>query len=630
MALIATLLTLFSTAVFAKESSYEQQRKTFKSAKTALETNKVSTFKELNKRLDNYPLQPYLDYLYLRHRLNSSDTKTISAFLNKEQGTFYAKRLRSSWLNSLAKNKKWALFLQEYKAPQSISRQCLRLQALIETGHKKEAFSAIPDLWLVPKSQHKNCDFAFKYWQDKNKLTDDLRWKRIMLSVNAGQFGLANYLAKSLKKPSSAHQLIKNWQLAYSKPEQLLASGLKDNRNNRDIIKYAIKRLTRKSTDQSYQQWQTVRNAYKFTEKDKLNTQAYIAKRAALSREDRTLEYFADIPDRPWRVRAALWQQDWSAANRAILSLNINEQHSNRWQYWLARSQEKLGQTVEATKIYQALSKKRDFYGFLAADQLNQPYQMNHNPIYTDKSELALLSKQPAVLRLKEFYALNMDLEARRQAYQLTQSLSPRKLQLLATQTHKLQWHNQTIAILGKAKYWDALDLRFPLVYDNSIEIAAQKNDIDPSWILGIARQESAFNPHARSHVGASGLMQLMPKTAKQIAREINKPLKSTSELLVPERNIELGSAYLRHVYDAQQHNIVLATASYNAGPHRVSRWLPNQTMPADIWIENIPFTETRRYAQSVLSYAAIFDYQRKQAIKPLSSRMPAVQPKTQ
>jgi len=630
ISLITILLALFSISVLADvPADYSQQRKTFQVAKKALETNQINIFRELNDQLKDYPLQPYLDYLYLRHRLSHTDEKTITSFLEKQKNTFYAKRLRSSWLNSLANNKKWSLFLEQYQAPQSTSRQCLRLQALINTGNIQEAFNEIPRLWLVPKSQHKNCDPAFKYWQSNNQLTDNLRWQRIMLAVHASQFSLAKYLAKTLKNPQPANRLIEKWQQANSKPVALLKLKLADNWNNRDIIKYAIKRLARKSTDQAYEAWLIKSKTYNFTEQDKLNIQRAIANRAALNREDRTLEYFADIPNEPWRVRAALWQQNWPAVNKAILSLNINERQHPRWQYWLARSQEKLGQHTEAIKTYQALSNKRDFYGFLAADQLQQPYQMNHNPIYYEPPELGQLLDLPSVARLQEFYALDLNLAARRQAYQLKQTLSPRQLQLLATQIHKWQWHNQTIALLGKAKYWDALDLRFPIVYDTPILLAAKKNGMDPSWLFGIARQESAFNPHARSHVGATGLMQLMPKTAKQIARQINKPLKKVSELLIPERNIELGSAYLRRMYDIQQRNPVLATASYNAGPHRVSRWLPEHKLPADIWIENIPFTETRRYTQSVLSYAAIFDYQRKQIIKPLSTRMPAVQAKT-
>jgi soluble lytic murein transglycosylase len=178
---------------------------------------------------------------------------------------------------------------------------------------------------------------------------------------------------------------------------------------------------------------------------------------------------------------------------------------------------------------------------------------------------------------------------------------------------------------LGKAQYWDALDLRFPVVYDDAMLQAGKAQGLDPSWLLAIARQESAFNPEARSHAGAMGLMQLMPDTGRLISKIINRPLKQLSELYRPERNIELGSAYLRRMYDENQKNPVLATAAYNAGPHRVNKWLPDSSLDADIWAENIPFNETRHYVQTVMSYAAIFDSQRNQSIKPLSERMPKV-----
>jgi soluble lytic murein transglycosylase len=157
---------------------------------------------------------------------------------------------------------------------------------------------------------------------------------------------------------------------------------------------------------------------------------------------------------------------------------------------------------------------------------------------------------------------------------------------------------------------------------------AGQITGLNPSWLMAIARQESAFNPQARSHAGARGLMQLMPATGKLTAKLIKAPLKHTNELYQPDRNISLGSAYLRKMLDDNQSNPVLATASYNAGPHRVVKWLPNQTLEAPIWAENIPFNETRHYVQNVMTYAAIFDHQRNQTIKPLSQRMPAVQPK--
>jgi soluble lytic murein transglycosylase len=633
--------SMLSNAVAADNANLQKQRKLYQQAYKALQTNQVNKFKSLLAQIDSYPLTPYLEYSYLRHRLSQLPEETIAQFLIENQDSYYASRLRNSWLDNLARRKKWALFLNHYQQPQSTKRQCLRLQALMATGQTSQAFSEVIPLWLFPRSQDKTCDPVFKSWQQRGLLTDELLWQRILLALNESQFSLATYLAKKLNNSKEALAWISRWQKIHRNPNSLLkqlpakpplnqkVSLAHDVAISRDIIQHGIKRLARKSTDKAFDTWQRILPAYDFNEQEKLSTQRYIANRSALRREDRTLEYFADIPAEPWRVRAALWQQDWKATQQAIFSLNIDEQQSTRWQYWLGRSQAELGQVQAANDTLQAIVLERDYYSFLAADKLKQPYQMNHNPIPFDPVELDLFSQRPEVAALHEFYHLNMAVESRRQAYYLKQRFSERELQLLALLTHQWGWANQTIAVLGKARYWDALDLRFPILYDTEILKAGKTTGLDPSWLFGIARQESAFNPKARSHVGAMGLMQLMPNTGKLIARLINQPLKKTSELLYPERNIQLGSAYLKRMYSKNQLNPVLATASYNAGPHRVKAWLPKQALPADIWIENIPFNETRKYTSNVLAYAAVFDYQRKQTITPLSSRMPIVKAKS-
>ena len=635
--LFFSLISLLFTSIAPANTELSQQRILFQHAQKALKTNQINQFNTLKYQLSDYPLHGYLDYLYLRHRLKHTSDSTIINFLNTHDGTFYADRLRSTWLNHLARNKKWSLFLTHYRETDSSSQQCLRLQALIAKGQKQQALSETLALWLVPKSQHKACDPVFKYWQSQNLLTDELRWQRILLALEALQFNLAKYIAKSLTQTNNSSQLISSWRQAHRSPQTLLKklpatrhSFLsEDTLQNRKLIQYALKRLARKSTDKAFAAWQRIQSVYDFSQRESFTIQASIANRAALNREERALEFFADIPNEPWRARAALWQQNWPAAHKAILSLKPEDQQSTRWQYWLARALEQLGQQQHATEIYQRLISKRDYYGFLAADKLKQPYQMNHNPIIFEAKELTLFKQIPAVARLQEFYAQEIALESRRQAYALQQTMTPRQLQLLAILTHRWGWHSQAIALLGKAQYWDALNLRFPILFDTAILKAGKKYGLNPSWLFAVTRQESAFNPLARSPVGATGLMQLMPRTAKSIARQINKPLKRQSELLNPNRNIQLGTAYLRLMLDKNQHNPVLATASYNAGPHRVARWLPtHSSLPADIWIENIPFTETRRYTRNVLSYAAIFDYQRRQKIKPLIARMPVIQAK--
>jgi soluble lytic murein transglycosylase len=634
------IATLSSNLIAGNSSRLQQERSVFIAAKKALEKKQFQTYEKHRQQLSDYPLAAYLDYLSLRQKISTTPAKELNHFLNQNQDSFFAKRLRTHWLNTLVKQQKWQRFLNAYAEPQSTRLQCYRLQALINTKQQQLAFAEVPSLWLIGRSQHKACDPVFKKWRQQGLLTQTLLTQRLQLALSANQYSLASYLAKSLPDSKRQQGWVDRWKKIHQNPLSLLkqlpaknttntakASLVFDNDTSRQIIKHGLERLARKSPSQAHQYWLHLQQHYQFSPQQKQEIQRYIGIRAALNRDQNALRFFGNTTDEPWKVRAALWQQDWDAVKESVLSLSIDKQHTSRWQYWLARSLEALGQNELANEMYQSLISERDYYAFLAADKLKLPYKMNHKPIPFTQAEIDEFKNQIAVKRLYEFYILDMQLEARRQLYHLMQTLSKDELMLLASITHEWKWHNQTIAILGKARYWDALDLRFPVLFEQDMLQASKTTGIDASWLLAIARQESAFNPSARSQVGAKGLMQIMPATGKLIAKLINKPLKHTAELLKPKRNIELGSAYLKHVYDENQQNLILATASYNAGPHRVKNWLPDQKIDADIWIENIPFNETRKYTRNVLAYSAIFDYQRNQPITRLSQTMLNVNP---
>ncbi|MEX1199351.1 MAG: transglycosylase SLT domain-containing protein [Methylophaga sp.] len=633
------LLATFVPATANAALSLSDQRKTYQQAKKALETHQLTRFQTLRNQLDDYPLQGYLDYLFLRHRLNQTSNDSVAAFLNSHDNGFFADYLRAAKLDKLATNKQWQAYLDFYRPSQSSVRNCYHAQALMHTGQSEAAETAALELWLVPYSQDKACDPVFSFIEKRGLLTDDRRWQRLMLSLRAQQFSLASYLAKTVDAAATAQAWTERWQQMHSNPVNLLAqlpAAVDHNRVSlandvplsREIIVHGLSRLARQNADKAYYHWQRLKPAYQFDNEQQHAVQREIGLWAALNRQDEALQYFGDTPNEPWRVRAALWQQNWPAVKVAIASLDDKTQQETRWQYWLARSLDKTGDKAAAQAIWRTLINERDYYAFLAADRLGADYSMNARPIIAEQAELAALKATPAYQRLYEFYHIGEDLEARREAFYLQNNLTDRELQILALETHKWGWHNQTIALLGRAQYWDALDQRFPVLYGEDMLRAAKNQKLDVAWLLAIARQESAFNPDARSHAGAMGLMQVMPATGRSTAKLLNNPLKSDSELYNPQRNIEIGSRYLRKVYEELQTNPVLATAAYNAGPHRVLRWLPEKgVLPADIWAENIPFNETRRYIRAVMSFTATFDYQLKRPIIPLSERMPAVRP---
>ncbi|MFZ1574769.1 MAG: transglycosylase SLT domain-containing protein, partial [Chromatiaceae bacterium] len=221
----------------------------------------------------------------------------------------------------------------------------------------------------------------------------------------------------------------------------------------------------------------------------------------------------------------------------------------------------------------------------------------------------------PALERIRELQRLGRDADMRREWRTLTRDLEAPDLRAAATLAAGLGWHDQAIFTLARTDYWDDLELRFPLAYRDLVAEQAWQTGLPEDWIYGVIRQESVFNPTVASQAGALGLMQLMPGTAQELAVAAGEPAPGRGAILEPERNINLGSTYLARMRDRFGHP-ALATAAYNAGPHRVARWLPEACTEADLWIVAIPFAETRGYVERVMAYRII--YRARLGLEPL------------
>jgi soluble lytic murein transglycosylase len=257
------------------------------------------------------------------------------------------------------------------------------------------------------------------------------------------------------------------------------------------------------------------------------------------------------------------------------------------------------------------LATQRNFYGFLAADRIGRPYALERAELDLTQMELDAVARHPAVRRALELRALGERPEARREMAWLMERLNDRELLALAEYARRIGWARQAIAATIATGQWDHLDLRFPLAHEGPMRANASARELQPSWLFAVARQESAFMSDARSSAGALGLMQILPSTARLTARRFDIPLASNWQLLDEEKNIQIGSRYLRQMYDRYDHNRILASAAYNAGPGRVDRWVrEREPNPADVWVEGIPYRETRDYVQNVLAYALIYSMQ--------------------
>ncbi|EPN40795.1 lytic transglycosylase domain-containing protein, partial [Pseudomonas syringae] len=332
--------------------------------------------------------------------------------------------------------------------------------------------------------------------------------------------------------------------------------------------------------------------------------------------DDRALEvmtkYDPELRDNTvteWRLRLLLRLGRWEEAYELARRLPKDLAATNRWRYWEARSLE-LAQPNSPliASLYKDVAKERDFYGFLAADRTQSPYQLNNKPLVLSQALINKVRNTPGVRRALEFHDRGEIVDGRREWYHVSRLFNRDEMVAQAKLAYDLKWYFPAIRTISQAQYWDDLDIRFPMAHRDTLVREAKVRGLHSSWVFAITRQESAFMDDARSGVGASGLMQLMPATAKETARKFSIPLSSPQQVLDPDTNIQLGAAYLSSVHAQFNGNRVLASAAYNAGPGRVRQWLKGANHLAfDVWVESIPFDETRQYVQNVLSYSVIY-----------------------
>lgn len=322
-------------------------------------------------------------------------------------------------------------------------------------------------------------------------------------------------------------------------------------------------------------------------------------------------------------ILSALKDEDWKSALDWLGQLSSEEQHTPRSQYWRARSLEGLGHLEEARGLYLLTANDRSYYSFLAADRAGLTYEFANKPLQYTGQDFASLHDEPAILRAGELFFLKRIVQARREWNFAVKQMGQIQLLKAARLAHELGWHDRAILTLAQAEYWDDLELRFPLAHQNLVLKHAKRSQINPAWAFAIIRQESAFTADARSHAGALGLMQLMPRTARQVARSLRLKRPRQHDILNIKTNVRLGVRYLKKVNDKFDGHAVLATAAYNAGGHRVKQWLPeNGVIPADVWVELVPFKETRGYLQRVMTYMVIYEKRLGLDSIPLINRM--------
>ena len=522
--------------------------------------------------------------------------------------------MRIRWLKQLAAEKNWKSYLKWYdESDPDISRKCHYLNALVRTGHGGKTLGEIDEIWDYGRSRPDACDPVFSYWREKKLLTRDRIWSRADKAMNLGQTGIATHLAGYLSKSDA--DLLRAFAKLRESPKENLDAVTGKHPWRAQMVGYGLKRLAYQSSDSALRKWTQLEKRLKLSPSERCTIEERLAEGLYRESGKAVYAFFKDTGPcltheelHTRRVKAGLLREDWKQVRTWIEAMPSSQAGEQEWRYWKARALEQLGDRDAARKIYREVAEDRSFYAYLASDRLGEDYHFAHTPAPVRSGVRDRMENDAAMLRIRELDRLGRHTEMRREWNLLVKRLDEEQKIAAAAIFHEWDILDRAIFTLAKSGYWDDLEIRFPVKHDDLVGRYAKSRKIDTSWAFGILRQESAFMRDANSGAGARGLMQLMPGTAKLVSKKYGLGSTAGSELIKPDKNIALGTGYLRMMLDKFDNNLTLATASYNAGPGRAKRWQYDKALPADIWVELIPFNETRGYVKNVMTYASIYD----------------------
>lgn len=630
--LLASSLPISSVA-----ASLDEQREAFREVYKAAERGDWAPVAEREDLLEGYALWPDLRAAWLRHNLDDEDA--VIDFLANYDGLRPARDIHYRFARHLAQRGRHADFLSmydyHYADAGDATLDCLAANAHIKLGSVDEGFTAASRLWLVGRSQVKTCDPVFSWLRNTGRLDRKMIRERYRLAIGNRDFQLARFLARSLDEDHLA--AADEWRQAHNNALTFLQGADLDSRSPeyREQLAHAAVRLSSRDPEESYRQWSRISAEMDFESVHEHTVARSIAlwsaRRARPGSDELIRKLPAGVVDdevRRWRIRDALRREDWANVAADIEALETDEADDEAWRYWLAIAYEKTGRAANAMLTFSALANARSYYGFLAADRLGVDYALDSNVVAPDDDALAELAAMPGILRARELYMVRLDSRARAEWNAATRDLDDTRQAQAALLASRWDWHSRAISMAARAGRYDSLELRYPLPHRDEFVESAAKAGIREAWAYGIARSESIFMRDVRSSAGAIGLMQLMPGTGRDTAAEISLPYRGVVTLVNPANNIRLGTWYLGKMHDRFGKHAALATAAYNAGPHRVRQWLPDrQPVDARIWVETIPFNETREYVRRVLTAGVIFEWRLSGQASRLSDQLPLIHP---
>lgn len=618
--LLSALFLLFSLLTLPAAVNAAPGDELFLAARDAARVGDRVRLERSVRELQGHELASYVEYWQLQAELkNDVDAAAIRSFLERNGGAYIAEKLRGEWLKQLGMKQQWAEFDAEYPALAQPDQElsCYALQSRRAKGDAGVLDEAMP-LWLTLVEPPESCTPVLEALILEKRVLADGVWARIRRQVEAGKLAGARYSMNYL--PQSQTPDARTAQAVTESPMPWLAkTNLSGSRMHRELAALAVARIARSDPRMAAEQLERLDGRLQAGEKGW--AWGVVGWQAAQRHMSEALDWYRKAGDAPlsdeaaqWKARAALRSQDWGAVRSTIEKMPAALAGQPTWTYWLGRAYRAGGRIEEADALFAKVAGQPNFYGNLADEELGRAITAPPKALPPTAAEMARIEARPAIRRALALFRLDLRTEGVREWNWGLRGMNDRELLAASSVAQRAGIYDRAIAAADRTREEHDYSLRYLSPYSEQVRPAARNQSLDDAWVYGLMRQESRFVTSARSSVGASGLMQLMPATARWVARKIGLRDFRPGQVNDTETNVLLGTSYMRMVMESLDNHPVLASAAYNAGPGRARKWQADVPLEGAVYAETIPFNETRDYVKKVMSntvyYSALFNGQ--------------------
>lgn len=627
---------LFLSCFLLSAASHAQSSddSAFNAAREAFRKGDLPRLELAIEQIGNHPLAAYAENYRLRNLLAKDDARGIPAFLDANEGSYVAEKLRADWLRVLVKDANWSTAQREAArliAPDT-ELNCLAQQAALNQG-ERAALERAASLWLEEPNPPETCQPVLDALVASGRMDVDKVWARARLQIEINRPQAArrtlDYLPENrVRELAAFDQTIKNAMLHLARQPANWAAT----RGGRELTAIALRYVA--ANDPRIAAAELEKRQAQLGASEAQWAWSQIALQAARKHQPEALGYYERAGDaalseenQQWKVRTALRQQAWARVRQAILAMPPRLAERPEWIYWLGRAEKAGGRSEEGRKLFARIAGQANFYGNLAEEELGRTVATPPQAAPVTLPEMQAARENPGLQRALAFFRLDLRTEAVREWNWSLRGMNDRQLLAAARLAEENRLWDRAINTAERTQEEHDYQLRFLAPYADQIRPAARQQALDDAWVYGLMRQESRFVGNARSSAGASGLMQLMPATAKWVAKKIGLRDYQHARVNDTDTNVLLGTSYMRMVMDDLDQHPVLASAAYNAGPGRARRWRAEQALEGAIYAETIPFSETRDYVKKVMSNAVYYSIYFNNRPDSLKTRLGTIAP---